>query len=115
MRSCCQNGNIARMNETSEFADRLSTLLAQRGMTQLELAARIGVTRAAMSRYASGEREPRFVTLVRIAEELGVHVDELVLPTWDAPETALRLVARTSFTDEQKARLRLALDRDGAK
>ena len=46
-------------------------------MTQLELAARVGVTRAAMSRYVSGDREPRFVTLVRIAEELDVRVEDL--------------------------------------
>ena len=57
---------------------RLAALLAERNMTQLELAARIGVTRAAMSRYVSGEREPRLVTLVRIAEELDVNVDDLV-------------------------------------
>ena len=58
------------MNDASNFSQRLAALLAERNMTQLELAARIGVTRAAMSRYVSGEREPRLVTLVRIAEDL---------------------------------------------
>lgn len=82
-------------------------------MTQLELAARIGVTRAAMSRYVSGEREPRFVTLVRIAEELDVHIDELISSTSNSVETALRIVARAALSDEEKARFREAIDGKG--
>jgi transcriptional regulator with XRE-family HTH domain len=78
-------------------------------MTQLELAARIGVTRAAMSRYVSGEREPRLVTLVRIAEELDVSVDDLVVAESHSVEAALRIVARSTFTEEEKSRLREAL------
>ena len=73
------------MNEVSNFPQRLTALLAERSMTQLELAARIGVTRAAMSRYVNGEREPRLVTLVRIAEELDVNVDELISPKSNTP------------------------------
>lgn len=82
-------------------------------MTQLELAARIGVTRAAMSRYVSGEREPRLVTLVRIAEELDVNVDDLVAAESRSVETALRIVARSIFTEEEKSRLREALEGGG--
>ena len=79
-------------------------------MTQLELAARVGVTRAAMSRYVSGDREPRFVTLVRIAEELDVRIEELVPSEGDPVQSALRIVARTPLTEEQKAQFRMALD-----
>jgi transcriptional regulator with XRE-family HTH domain len=100
------------MTAPASFAERLATLLEQRGVTQLELAARVGVTRAAMSRYVSGDREPRFVTLVRIAEALDVHVDDLI-GTGDPVETALRVVARTSLTQEQKARFRRAIDDGG--
>lgn len=81
-----------------------------RNMTQLQLAARIGVTRAAMSRYVSGEREPRFVTLIRIAEELDVHIDDLVSPKADSVETALRIVARATLSEEQKARFLEAIE-----
>ena len=101
------------MNEVSNFPQRLTALLAERGMTQLELAARIGVTRAAMSRYVSGEREPRLVTLVRIAEELDVNVDDLISPASNSVDTALRIVARTTLTEEQKSQFREALDRGG--
>jgi hypothetical protein len=93
----------------SDFPRRLAELLIQRNLTQLELAARIGVTRAAMSRYVSGEREPRLVTLVRIAEELDVHVDELICAEGDSVETALRIVARNTLNSEQKARLQKSI------
>lgn len=79
-------------------------------MTQLELAARVGVSRAAMSRYVSGDREPRFVTLMRIAEELGVHVEELIPSAGDPVRAALRIVARSRLTDEEKAQFRTIID-----
>ena len=111
MLECCHYGNIAVVDSTLGFGQRLAALLEQQGMTQLDLAARVGVTRAAMSRYVSGDREPRFVTLVRIAEELDVHVDELLGTGTgtDSVDSALRLVARARLTDEQKASLRQAL------
>ena len=79
-------------------------------MTQLELAARVGVTRAAMSRYVSGDREPRFVTLVRIAEALDIHVQHLLPTSIDPVQTALQIVARSSLTTEQRNQLRKVLD-----
>ena len=110
---CYRYGNIGPVSDASNFPQRLTALLAERNMTQLELAARIGVTRAAMSRYVSGEREPRLVTLVRIAEELDVNVDELISPESNSVGTALRIVARTKLTEEQKSQFREALDRGG--
>lgn len=107
---CCHFGNILFMPDTSDFPKRLAALLDERGVTQLELAARVGVTRAAMSRYVSGDREPRFVTLMRIAEELGVHVEDLLSPAGDSVETALRVVARTQLTQEQKSKFRRAIE-----
>ena len=101
------------MNDASNFSQRLAALLAERNMTQLELAARMGVTRAAMRRYVSGEREPRLVTLVRIAEELDVNVDDLVAAESHSVEAALRIVARSTFTEEEKSQLREALEGGG--
>jgi transcriptional regulator with XRE-family HTH domain len=97
------------VDSTVGFGQRLAQLLEEREMTQLDLAARVGVTRAAMSRYVSGDREPRFVTLVRIAEELDVHVDELLGSGVGSVDAAVRLVARVRLTDEQKAALRQVL------
>lgn len=108
--SCFHFGNMFDVTESTDFAQRLQALLEERGMTQLELAARVGVTRAAMSRYVSGDREPRFVTLVRISEELDVRVEDLIPSSGDPVKTALRIVARTPLTDEQKAQFRRVLD-----
>lgn len=110
---CYRCGNIGLVNEASIFPQRLTALLAERNMTQLELAARIGVTRAAMSRYVSGEREPRLVTLVRIAEELDVNVDDLLAEESNSVEAALRIVARSTFTEKEKSRLREAFEDGG--
>ena len=107
---CFHFGNIVGVTDSTDFARRLETLLEERDMTQLELAARVGVTRAAMSRYVSGDREPRFVTLVRIAEELDVRVEDLLPTSGDPVQTALRIVARTPLTEEQKAQFRRVLD-----
>lgn len=107
---CFHFGNIVGVTDSTDFAQRLKALLEERGMTQLELAARVGVTRSAMSRYVSGDREPRFVTLVRIVEELDVRVEDLLPTSGDPVQTALRIVARTSLTDEQLAQFRRVLD-----
>lgn len=104
---------MLRMADSPDFARRLEALLGERGMTQLELASRVGVTRAAMSRYVSGDREPRFVTLVRIAEELDVSVEELIPSEAGAVQAALRIVSRTPLTPEQKAQFRRSLDEGG--
>ena len=53
------------------------------------------------------------VTLVRIAEELYVNVDDLVAAESHSVETALRIVARSTFTEEEKSQLREALESGG--
>lgn len=98
------------MGNENTFPERLETLLKERGITQLELAARVGVTRAAMSRYVSGDREPRFATLLRIAQELEVDLDELLVNDIPSEEAVLRRVARTHFSAEARERLLREID-----
>lgn len=98
------------MTTRADFPERLATLMATKEISQIDLAARIGVTRAAMSRYLSGEREPRFATLLRIAEELEVHISELLVSGAIPAKEIVRLVARAEFTAEQRAALRRRLD-----
>lgn len=55
----------------------MATLLS-RGLTQEELAQRLGVTRPTVTQYESGRREPDNVTILKaLAEALGVSVDWL--------------------------------------
>ncbi|MBR3317987.1 MAG: helix-turn-helix transcriptional regulator [Atopobiaceae bacterium] len=99
------------MHQTGE---RLRFWLAQRRMTQRDLAVASGVTEAAVSKYVNGEREPRAITLTKLASALGVSTDELmgVVPTpADDLENSVTLLARNmdQLTDDQRERIIRAL------
>lgn len=67
------------MNKTAEiFITRLGQVIKEKGLTQRELASKVGVTEVSMSRYIKGERVPSGPIVVNIAKELGVSVDYLV-------------------------------------
>lgn len=53
-----------------EIGQRIARLLKEQGMTQKELAAHVGATEAAVSKYVKGEREPRAEILANIATVL---------------------------------------------
>lgn len=91
---------------------RLSTLLAEKGMSQKELATKTGLTPAAISRYVSGARKPRPITIATIARALNV-APEAITGNSAQKETddAIRLIARNahSLSEEQRAELIAAL------
>lgn len=60
------------------FRTRTETLLKSRGMTQRDLAARLGVSEVTVSRWLNGERNPSVQTLKRLAEILGTTPDDLL-------------------------------------
>ena len=62
----------------SSFGDTLSSLRQREGLTQTELAKDLGLSRSALSMYESGEREPSFRILFRIASRLGVDMNTLL-------------------------------------
>ena len=64
--------------EKNPFSARLEELLRARKMTQKELAAKSGVTEAAMSHYIKGDRTPRSAVLARIAVALDTTSDYLM-------------------------------------
>ena len=67
------------MNKTTEiFISRLDQARKEKGLTQRELANRVGVTEVSMSRYVNGARVPKGPIVVNIAKALGVSVDYLV-------------------------------------
>lgn len=85
--------------ETKELGSRIQRLLDKQGISRKEFAAMTGLTEAAISRYCTGTREPKSVTLATIANALGVSVDELLGTPCDNPGTldgAMRLVARSA-------------------
>ena len=82
------------------FGATVAALRKERGMTQLELAERMGVTDKAVSKWERDLSLPDTASLPKLAETLGVTVDELMLgkpagPAAEAspvPSEAARLV-----------------------
>lgn len=99
------------------LSENLKTLMAQRGLTQSELAKKAAVAKSTLSRYMSGDREtrPSPEHLMKLARALGVKTGELLgedatlergagqhVPTafdraaalfpWDAPTSTIREV-----------------------
>lgn len=91
-----------------EFGRRLAYMLERNRMTQRDLAAATGLTEAAVSRYVSGAREPRAITVAKIARALDVSPQELLgAVTNDEVDGAVRLIARNAsfLTEEQRVEL----------
>ena len=57
---------------------RLKELRLSSGETQAEIAAIIGITRAAYTNIEIGKREPDYTTLCTLADHFGVSVDYLL-------------------------------------
>lgn len=92
-----------------ELGLRISNALKKQGMTQKELAERIGITEAVISRYISGDREPKPDTLANIATALHTTSDFLLgieCEEFDHPRIR-RLIARnaSSMTEQEKREL----------
>lgn len=60
------------------FGEKLSFLRKKQGMTQLELAEKLDISRQAVSRWEQGTSEPSTENLVSIGKLFGVPVDDLV-------------------------------------
>lgn len=87
----------------SIFTERLYSLMQQRNMNQRQLAERIQVTEASMSRYLKGERMPRMNTVADMATALNTTSDFLLGRDTEHDETfdfaqVKRILARHSST-----------------
>lgn len=56
----------------------IKTARTRLGITQAELASRIGIERTVLSHWENGDNDPRTADLPRIADALGCSIDELV-------------------------------------
>lgn len=64
------------MKET--LADRIQTLRKQAGLTQVELADKIGVSKSQFIRYESKNVQPPAIIINKLADALGTSVDFLI-------------------------------------
>ena len=67
---------------------RIAALRRERGMSQAELAASIGLSPSALGMYEQGRREPSADTMVALARALGVTTDFLLTGKVSAPVEA---------------------------
>lgn len=63
---------------TAQVGARLAARRKERGLTQIELAQKLGVTQAVLSKYERGEVRLTAQTLIRLSENLSISIDELL-------------------------------------
>ena len=80
-----------------KLSDKIVRLRKSNGMSQEELADKLGVSRQAISRWEMGRSRPDVETLQRLADALGVELTELLdeTPPADARRAALRRLCIT--------------------
>ena len=93
---------------------RIKTLLIEQGMTQRQLAEKVGATECSISKYLKDERQPRAEVLANIATALGTTSEYLLGKQEEITTefgTILGLCARSApnFTDEQRQQLAVAI------
>ncbi len=95
------------------IGSRISYLLNKNGISQKELADRINVSESVVSRYISGEREPKANILANIATALKTTSDYLLgIESDDFSQARIkRMIARNAdkMTAEEKKELISAL------
>ncbi len=80
------------MSETDELGARVRAWRVDRGLSQSEIERRAGLAHNAISRIETGEVAPRLATLERIADVLGISIEQL----------QFRLPAMTRFSVPSK-------------
>ena len=96
----------------SGISNKISELLSEKSMTQKELASAAGITESAVSHYIKGDRIPRGVNLMKIANALGTTTDyRLNSGTENNRESDLKvvktLIARNASKMSKKEKMEL--------
>jgi len=76
------------MTEAEYLGEQLRRLRETAGLTQGELASRVGCTWEAISRWERATREPSWTTVVSICRALGVSCEQFRLPPDGGPSTS---------------------------
>ena len=61
-----------------KFGERLKELRQEKNIGQVELAAKIGVSKGIISLWEKGKREPTLSSLVAIADYFSITIDYLI-------------------------------------
>lgn len=78
----------------------LKQVRKSKGITQVELEEKTGISQQMISRYESGDHIPQIDTAVKIADALGVTLDELVVIREAKEQVATKL---KTLSEEEKS------------
>ena len=83
---------------------KIIELLKQNNMTQKELSEATGITESAISRYVKGDRLPRGVNLIKLAQALKTTPESIIDEETNDIETIKAIIARNAgkLTDNEK-------------
>jgi len=105
------------INKAETIGARVAQIRKERGMTQTELAEKIGIIQALISDYERGKLRLYDDVIIRLATALGVSTDTLLGVTdkdSETPQISLRFLKRLSvietFPEAQKKRILRNLD-----
>jgi transcriptional regulator with XRE-family HTH domain len=88
------------------LALNVMTLRSERGMTQAQLAAAIGVSQPRIARIERGDANPRLVTLAKLAHALDVTLSELLVDNLCEPARTRRAALWRAREENKPARKR---------
>lgn len=60
------------------LADKIRTIRKERGLTQTELAEKLGTNHSYVARMEKGDQDSRITSLISMADALSVDISELV-------------------------------------
>lgn len=83
-----------------KFNENLKTARIRKGLTQKDIAERIGVAKSTYSLYESGNREPNVQTIKKIADILNTSADTL-LGIDENPQTIAAHFDGDEFTEDE--------------
>ena len=99
---------------TIEIADRLVQLRKKHGLSQEELADKLGLSRQAVSKWERAEASPDTDNLICLAKLYGVSLDEL-LSTDDDVETIVKEQVKSKEEKTENAESVVLTDKDGSR
>ena len=95
-------------NMTVKFAEAVQKRRKELGITQEELAKRVGTTKQVVSKYELGQRSPKVEMANAFASALGTTLDELLevekeeQPIYEDPEIHIVSAMMETMSKEQK-------------
>ena len=88
------------------FGDRLRALRTEKGLSQMDFAKQIRISKSSVNMYERGEREPGFETLEVIADYFNVDMDYLLGKSDVVRKSPVLPIVKSSLSDTEQELIR---------